>query len=274
MIYKFFHPSPPLKAYVKEYLLLHFNFTGLSVKPTRFYTPQPEQCLTFDPRGLITAVNRQTGKVQRRSSSYLSGQQVSCYDLHFDQDYLMLKVVFQPGALFRLLDIPLAEFGSLYVDAESVLNKEMRSINEQLANAENYTKMIQIVEGYLLHKVKNIKKSIQPIDMIGEILNKQPDQFSLQWFASQACLSPRQFERKFIERIGISPKLYYRIARFHKAFEMKEKNPGSDWLSVAVACGYTDFQHLNKDFKQFADVTPTILLKDQAQVTEKILNLI
>jgi AraC-like DNA-binding protein len=186
----------------------------------------------------------------------------------------MIKVVFQPGALFRLLNIPLAEFGGVYVDAASVLNKEMRSINEQLANAENYASMIQIVEDYLLRKVRNIKMASQPIDMIGDILNNQPDQFSLQWFASQACLSPRQFERKFIERIGISPKLYCRITRFHKAFEMKDKNPGLDWLSVAIACGYADFQHLNKDFKQFAGVTPSILLKDQGQVTEKALNLV
>lgn len=274
MIYKFFQPLPALQDYVKEYLLLHFKFNGLSIKPVRSYTPRPEQCLTFDPRGHITAINRQTGEKQRRNYSYLSGQQISCYDLHFDQDYLMLKVVFQPGALFQLFGIPLIEFGGIYVDAATVLNKEMRLINEQLANAENYIKMIQIVDEYLLHKVKKIKKLHQPIDKMADILNHQPNLFSLQWFASQACLSPRQFERKFLERIGISPKLYCRITRFHKAFEMKEKHPDLDWLSIVLACGYSDFQHLNKDFKQFSTLTPSILLKDQAQVTEKLLNLV
>jgi len=273
MICKFFQPSQPLQAYVKEYLVVHFQFAGLDIDAVRTYTPCPEQCLTFDPRGRITAVNRQTGKTERRGYAYLSGQQTTSYELHFDPDYLMIKVVFQPGALFKLLGIPLNEFNG-YVDAESVLNDEIRSVNEQLANAEDYKNMLEIVERYLLHKSRQIKDHNSPIDHLQHILDLHTGQFSLKWFASQACLSPRQFERKFSERIGISPKLYYRINRFSKAFELKEKNPALSWLDIAIDCGYADFQHLNKDFKQFSGTTPTILLSDYANRTEKILNLV
>jgi len=273
MIYKFFQPHPALREYVKEYLLLHFEFFGLSVKPQRDYTPCPEQCLTFDPRGHITAINKQTGEIRRRTSSYISGQQNVCYDLHFDPDYLMIKVVFQPGALYKLLGIPLYEING-YVDASSILNNEIDSINEQLANATNYLNMMQIIEDYLLVKVKNMRHKDQPMDNIQYILNRKTDQFSLQWFASQACLSPRQFERKFLERFGVSPILYCRIARFHKAFEMKESHPEMDWLDVAINCGYSDFQHMNRDFKQFSSTTPSSMLKNHHQATEKILNLI
>jgi len=274
MIYQSYRPAPALQAYVKEFLLLHFDFTGVSVRPMKSYTPHPEQCLTFNPRGRLTAINDQTCEIQRRNYSYLSGQQISCLHLHFDQDYLMLKIVFQPGVLFRLLGIPLVEFANQYVDAESVLNKEMRTVNEQLANAESYIKMIEVVEKYLLVKVNDLRIKSQPIDEIGKILRDQPSKFSLEWLAGQACLSPRQFERKFLERIGVSPRLFGRIARFNKAFELKEKNPGIDWLSVAITCGYVDFQHLNKDFKEFSGVTPTALLKKTANAVEKVLKLV
>lgn len=273
MIYKFLQPIPALQEYVKEFLLLHFEFEGLSVNPQREYTPCPEQCLTFDPRGHITSINKQTGEIQRRSSSYISGQQSTCYDLHFDPNYLMIKVVFHPGALFKLTGIPLHEFNG-YVDASAVLNREIDQVNEQLANTFDYLKMIEVVENYLVTKVKNKKLQDQPIDKIQYILNNQPSQFSLKWFAGQACLSPRQFERKFTERIGVSPKLYCRIARFHKASEMKENNPAMDWLDVALNCGYSDFQHMNKDFKQFASATPTTMLKNHALATERMLNLV
>ncbi|MCO5949887.1 helix-turn-helix domain-containing protein [Mucilaginibacter flavidus] len=273
MIYRFFQPQPALKAYVKEYLLLHFRFDGLSIDPTRLYIPQPEQCLTFNPKGHLTAINQHTGKVQRRNYSYISGQQTSCLELHFDQDYLMLKVIFQPGALYRLLGIPLSEFADLYVDAETVLHREMRQVNEMLANAVGYQDIIGIVEGYLLQKTSGIKVNTQPIDKISDILNRQPTQFSLNWFAEQACLSPRQFERKFLERMGISPKLYCRIARFYKAFQLKDKTSDVNWLAVALDCGYADFQHLSKDFKQFANTTPTALLKAESVAVERQLKL-
>jgi transcriptional regulator GlxA family with amidase domain len=85
-----------------------------------------------------------------------------------------------------------------------------------------------------------------------------------------ACLSFRQFERKFRERVGLSPKLFSRIVRFNRAFELKDLNPENDWLDIAISCGYSDYQHMVKDFKQFAGVTPTILMQENDQCPEKI----
>lgn len=46
-----------------------------------------------------------------------------------------------------------------------------------------------------------------------------------------------------------------------------------DWLTIAVQFGYTDYAHSAKDFKQFANVTPNILIKQNAQRPEIIVNL-
>jgi transcriptional regulator GlxA family with amidase domain len=116
-----------------------------------------------------------------------------------------------------------------FCDAEAIMNSELQHINDQLTN---------------------------------------PTAFSLDWLACQANMSPRQFQRKFHERIGLSPKLYSRISRFWKAFEYKEKNPSSDWLSIALQFGYSDYYHLSKDFKQFAHVTPNILIEEYSKRPE------
>ena len=133
--------------------------------------------------------------------------------------------------------------------------------------------MISIVEQYLLSKIRWVKTDIHAVDKIGEILLHQPTRFSLDWLADQACLSTRQLERKFVERMGIGPKLFSRISRFHQAFMFKEANPQVDWLTVVVKFGYTDFHHLFKDFKEFAGVTPNTLLSQYALSPEKILHL-
>jgi AraC-like DNA-binding protein len=250
------------------------KFSGSSINPVRTYIPQPEQCLTFNPRGKITAINRHTSEIQRRNYSYLSGQQTSCLDLYFDADYLMLKIVFQPGAIFQLLGIPLNEIADRYIDASSIVDLEMREVNQRLGDTDDYLKMIVIVEEYLIQKVRKIRQLHSPIEKIATIISNRPHKFTLAWFADQACLSPRQFERKFLERVGVRPKLYCRIARFYQAFEMKQNNPGLEWLYVAIACGYTDFQHLSKEFKEFSGQTPTALLTGQNQVVEKLLKLV
>jgi len=274
MIYKIYKPSLLVQEYVEKYHLLHFNFRGSPYSPSKSYYPHAEQCLTFDPRGRITGINKQTGEKQIRSFSYLSQQQTSTYDLRFEEDYLMLKVVFKPGALFRLLGIPLHEFGEQYIDAENVIPSEVRLVNEQLANEQNYEQMIQIVERYLINKIKRVTIKRQPIDKVYDLMNLENNAFSLDWIASQACLSTRQLERKYLERIGVSPKVYNRILRFNKALKMKEHNSALSWFSIAIICGYADLQHLIKDFKKFSGVTPTNLINDEANSIQRQLKLV
>jgi AraC-like DNA-binding protein len=173
----------------------------------------------------------------------------------------MVKVIFQTGAMYRLLGIPSFEFQSLDIDSDCILPAhEIKSVNEQLLNTQNYAEMINIVERYMTSKIKKVKTEIHPIDRVAEMITLYPTTFSLDDYARKAFLSTRQFDRKFVERIGITPRLFQRIARFHHAFDMKDKNPRLDWLSVAYDSGYTDYQHLVKDFKAFSTLTPNLLL--------------
>lgn len=193
--------------------------------------------------------------------------------MHFDEDYLMLKVVFKPGALYRLLGIPLSEFENQYVDAELVIPGDVKAVNEQLINAQSYLEMIRIIEQYLAHKIQTIRFDKYPVDKIDKLINLQSADFSLSRIAGQACLSTRQLERKFMERIGVGPQTYYRISRFNKAFKMKETQPGLNWFNIAIDCGYSDLQHLIKDFKQFSGTTPTALLNEEANDVHHQLNI-
>jgi transcriptional regulator GlxA family with amidase domain len=54
--------------------------------------------------------------------------------------------------------------------------------------------------------------------------------------------------------------MFARIACFDRAFRLKERQPGLDWLAVAVQCGYYDYRHLVRDFREFAGTTPPQLL--------------
>ena len=85
----------------------------------------------------------------------------------------------------------------------------------------------------------------------------------LDQLASDACLSVRQFERKFRERLGVSPKLFSRIARFRHAYKLRETDPVRSWIDIAYACSYYDPNHLVKDFQQFAGTNPSQLFDEE-----------
>lgn len=272
MIYQEIRPCPALQPFIQNYLLVHLHDVVFPIKP---YPTRIEQALVFFARGHIRSHDPLTGKSERIAHSALFGQHVSRLNFHtfMEPDFLMLMVVFRPGAMRRLLGFPSNELTQAFCNAENILNAELRSVNDQITNASSYPALIDRAEDYLLRKLRTVSIDAHPIDRIGELLLYNPTPFSLDWLANQANLSPRQFERKFIERMGIGPKLYSRISRFYQTFAYREARPDLDWLSVAVQFGYTDYAHLAKDFKQFTNVTPNIILKEYAQRPEIIVTL-
>jgi AraC-like DNA-binding protein len=276
MIFKEILPSKALQYLVKSYLLVHWD-VGKSPQFT-LVKPYPtclEQSLVFFVHGYIHSEDLTTNITQKINTNAIFGQQVARLNFHCTTcpDFLMFKVDFQPSGLYRL-GLPAHELTHCFVDSESVFNSEVRQINERLANASSYTEMIEIVENYLLCKIKKVKTEPHHLDKVANLLYANPSRFSLDYLADQSCLSPRQFERKFTERMGVNPKLYSRISRFYQAFSFKEANPATDWLTIALNFGYHDYQHLSKDFKQFGNVTPNILIDEYALRVEKLLGLV
>lgn len=273
MIYRYIAPSPGLQEFIRDYLIAHFIFVKDQDIPFKPYSPKPEQTITFLPKGKLAIQNPLSGKKTIAPAISISGQQVSRYNFYLSSEYLMFRVHFHPGALYRLLGIPLFEFTDSWFDAESVINREIQQVNERLANSFDYTKMIAVVEEYLLSKIKKVKTEKHALDKVAYCLYTNPTRFSLDWLAKESCLCPRQFNRKFTERMGIGPKLYSRVVRFYQAYQYKEAHSQEDWLTVALLFGYTDYQHMVKDFKQFAQVTPGLWINQDNQSPERILRL-
>lgn len=273
MIYQYIAPSPALQEFVRDYLIAHFVFDSDQDLPFKPYSPKPEQTITFLPKGKLTLRNPSTGEAHVAPVISICGQQVSRYNFYLASEYLMLRVHFHPGALYRLLRVPLSEFTDCWSDATPVINREIAEVNERLANCRNYRQMITLVEDYLLTKITKVTTDAHPLDQVASCLFTNPSRFSLDWLAKESCLCPRQFNRKFTERMGVGPKLYSRVVRFYRAYQYKETHPQVDWLTVALLFDYTDYQHMVKDFKQFAQVTPNLWIHEDNQSPERILKL-
>ena len=193
------------------------------------------------------------------------------FNVYLPPEFLMLRVHFQPGALFRVVNLPLYEFGEDYFDANLILGRDARDVSERLANAESYAEMVEVVEAYLVRTVASAIQNVLPVDRAAARLFADPRHISLDWLARQACLSPRQFNRTFTERIGVGPKLYARLVRYHRAYLFKTAHPAMAWPTIAIENGYTDYQHLVRDFRQFTEATPNSWLREDAASPENVL---
>lgn len=270
MVIRFQLPVPPLQPFVQHYLLMHVRYEGndpaLASKPM---PPTPHHCLYFYPRDALRRLVPNQAKPQQMPPSFVVGPQVQPVALQFGQDHLLLCVVFWPGGLHRLLDVPVKELVDVPVEGRALLGPTVAAVETRLAELTDYDAMLATTETFLLGALRcRHTRPERPLDrLLPVLLPSGRATNSLDCLAADACLSPRQFERGFVERVGLSPKLFARLVRFDKAYRLKARQPSLDWLAVAVRSGYYDYRHLLRDFHEFAGMTPPRLLAaDQAYV--------
>lgn len=274
MIFKDCYPNSALQNIVQVYRLRHFILPKNYIITPKPYPTRPEHCIAFYINGFERTEVPSVKTIINKSRSVITGQYTELINRYSgSSEFLMVQVVFLPGALHRLTGIPSHELQNKCFDLEDVFPKAGKEVNERLQQSKDYQYIIKTIERFLLALQNNSKIEERPADEIFRLMLYHPAEYSIDWLAKEACLSPRQFERKAHDYIGITPKLFSRISRFTQSYDMKLKHPHADWLSIAINCNYHDYHHLVKDYKEFAGSNPTSLFTAESNALERRLGL-
>ncbi len=250
-------PAPRLQPFIRLYRIIDFDFSRESLcrLPVKAYRPRIEHCLQFTPFDKET-VDYQDQKGLSFSTAVF-GQQTALSYRTLGKRFLNFQVVFQPGVLHGLLKLPLDEFVNIYTDAEPFFGGQIRFVNEQLATCFTYQEMISKVEGFLWEIVSRSMLRPHPVNRIARLLTSTHSFIDMERLASQANLSYRQFDRAFKTNTGIAPKDFRMLVKLDQAYLLKNRNPQSDWLSIALESGFYDYQHLARNYIKYLGHLPT-----------------
>jgi AraC-like DNA-binding protein len=80
----------------------------------------------------------------------------------------------------------------------------------------------------------------------------------------------RSFVPKFRGTVGFGPKHYERICRFNRAVEAIRRPDASPLASIAADSGYADQAHLTREVRHFAQLAPSCLHRDGAEMVNHI----
>jgi len=273
MILRDYLPHQAVREFVQRYRICHFEFDHSRPVPIKVYPPKPEYVLYFFLNGHWST--QQPGKAEQLQSSItLAAQRTSIVKQFIGKGiFINVQIVFQPTAFFRLTGMPAYELTNQYLDATLIFHKDIQFTLEQLQQAKTYAEMLATVERFGFTLAARSRKDKLPLDLASRQMIHYSEKVSLDGLANAACLCARQFRRRFYERVGVNPNTYLRIIRFNKAFNLRNAYPEMDWLTIAIDCGYYDYQHLVKDYKEFTGVTPNAFHLLESQSPERILGL-
>ena len=253
----YFAPHPALVHIVNNIMVSHVTTDNSQPNLSFPFPPLPENCILFFPydRPMVEDIN--TKRVYTLYACTITGQLTERAILSLGHNHLMIKIGFQPGALHRLLGEPMYKMiPHKNYDGEAVFGNIIKHVIDALANATDFETMKKIANNFMLSLLSKIRKPLAIDFVIPEIINCG-GMVKIDALVKQACMSNRQFERVFKDRIGVSPKFYSRLVRFSKAWLLKEDNPNLSWTKVAYECNYFDQMHFIRDFKEFANTNPT-----------------
>lgn len=272
MLSESYVPSPSLRHVAKCYHIRHFVFsdTTKSFKP---YPARPEQSIVFFPRQREIVEHLDSEKKLVRPKAMIMNQYTMRTNRHIENDFLVIIIELQPGILCRLSGMDLHQSTNTDFDAASVLSVELSHTEERLHSTDDYQTMITIIERLLVYLSQKLKSPEHAVDKVAQFILNGNYNAPVDWLANHACLSSRQLERKFRQRMGVGPKTFARLARMHETYKLKSTSPQTDWLDIAVRHGYHDYQHLVKDYQEFAGCAPTELFHQQMAAPEKLFGL-
>jgi|ERR1700756_1090287 len=106
----------------------------------------------------------------------------------------------------------------------------------------------------LLNKFFNQKVIDKSILQSFSIINETNGQIKVDDLADKVGNSKRNFERKFKDTTGLTPKEFIQNTRFD--YSVKQLKSSDDLIGITYDCGYYDQSHFIHHFKEVSGVTP------------------
>ena len=247
-------PSPALREFVRWYVYIHRTASAqhpvLPVLDTRLAFYPRSACRVFDHRlqGIDTMARAAVIGPQTRHWVDLRPGRVEAF-----------FALFQPGGFHRLFGGDSSALADYAHPAADVIGPGIATVLDRIEAATRPTEMASALDGYLTTRLSGAGE-LHPVDRAARALAAAHGGIHAWTLAARAGLGDRHFRRRFIERAGMGPKHYAKVARFMFALSLKTARPSRTWADISQCAGYFDQMHLVKDFKSLTEAPPSGLI--------------
>jgi AraC-like DNA-binding protein len=264
MRYSEIQPIPALSRFLECFWILEHETSVGAVQPERLL---PDGCVELILNfGDSFEEHKDDGQKELQPRHLIVGQMTQPVLIAPTGSVQLLGVRFHPGGTVPFFRIPMRELTNRVTDFEVLSNEFQRDLLRRVEDTSSLLLKVAAVEAFLVERVRHCKNDSRIVGLVRKIV-LNGGQVSVDRLATDAGLSSRQMERRFLAEVGIGPKILCRILRFQQIFRAVDRNE-EGWAAVAADCGYYDQAHLIRDFREFARQTPAVLFQNSSALTE------
>jgi len=270
--------APPFAYYreyapctaLRDYVYAYYSFTPTSVPERRLLVSETvfrdgdsfdapvfadsQISLSFD----FDAACDPTGKWKTRTAPtvahILGPMTIAKPATHLDHSE-SVGIYFKPGQAAVFLLAPARLLTDRSVTLQDVWGIRAHYLHQELGETVP-SERIDRLERALLVALARQRTSGLDITGLTRRVTAARGRVKVEQLAQEAGVSRQALSRAFVERVGVPPKLYCMLSRFHAGLTFAGRGKTVDWSRSAEELGYADQSHMIREFQRFATLTP------------------
>ena len=267
MFFRIIEPAEALRPYVYRYVFVRAEGSTDTMKPPvddpRFVNGKHVQPLLPNYGSLIFT---------RNAVVELSGEQTDeLVLLGANQTTLGLTTVsgwfegmmmdFQPGGMHALLGIDLQQLAGKVLTVSECADEGLKFCDRIFKQTPKAEEIAPLLDTFFLGRLpKKEDMNYTRICRVVAACDRAEGAISAAEMAAEACLGERQFLRVFRQYVGVAPKQFIRLRRFHRTIQDMQQQAAQgkpiDLLATVLRHGYYDLSHAALEFQQMGCVSP------------------
>ena len=127
----------------------------------------------------------------------------------------------------------------------------------------------EIIEKWLLEKSYRSSAYCEYIDKAVNILEKNHGDIAIADLSTKIFVSERQFDRRFREMVGISPKHFSKIVQLHYVINLMQKKEYGSIQDLCYKANYYDASSFSNRFKDLTGFSPKEFINSEDHIALK-----
>jgi AraC-like DNA-binding protein len=191
----------------------------------------------------------------------VSGAQSRCAFLDTSRPLRVIGVRFTPGGGFPFFGVPAAELQNQRVPLDCLWGPEAGVLRERLLEAHSAAARFDILEHVLLQRLQTGPARSPAVSFAIAMFQRPSRVPSVAAVVERIGYSQRHLIASFRNEVGLTPKMFSRIARWRRAIDSLRGPRPVNWSALAVDCGYFDQAHFIHEFRELAGITPAAYVR-------------
>ena len=267
MYFQILYPAEVLRPYISRYVFVRAEGSTDTMTPPsddpRFVNGKHVQPLLPNYGSFIFVRNAvvEIGGKQSGELMLLGANQTTLGLTTISGWFEGMMLDFEPGGMHVLTGIDLQQLSGKVLTARESGDEGLMHLNQIFQTSPKAEEIAPQLDAFFLGRLPLRENSrYARIRKVIAACDEAKGNISAAEMAAIACLGERQFLRVFRNYVGIPPKQFVRIRRFHRTIQDMQQQAAQgkpiDLLATVLRHGYYDLSHAALEFQQMGCVSP------------------